>query len=192
MLVGVDCGGTFTDFVVCDADGVRFHKQLSTPDDPSRAILNGIRALGLDAGSLHLVHGSTVATNAVLERKGVRTLFVTNRGLEDLLALGRQVRRELYNLTPEPYGRLLPADDCLGVGGRVDADGCLVEPIDEESLQALADRAGDYEAVAICTLFSFLNPIQESELAAVLPAHVFASLSHRVLPEYREYERAST
>ncbi len=192
MLVGVDCGGTFTDFVVCDADGVRFHKQLSTPDDPSRAILNGIRSLGLDAGSLHLVHGSTVATNAVLERKGVRTLFVTNRGLEDLLALGRQVRRELYNLTPEPYGRLLPAEDCLGVGGRVDADGCLVEPIDEESLQALAERAGDYEAVAICTLFSFLNPIQESELAAVLPDHVFASLSHRVLPEYREYERAST
>ena len=101
MFLGVDTGGTFTDFVYFDADGLRFHKALSTPDDPSRAIIEGIQALGLTATDLHLVHGSTVATNAILEKKGVRTLFVTNQGLEDLLAIGRQTREELYNLCPE-------------------------------------------------------------------------------------------
>ncbi len=100
-LLGVDTGGTFTDFVAVDGSGIRLHKCLSTPDQPERAILQGIRALGLEDriqdGSLTVVHGSTVATNAALEGKGVRTAYITNSGLADVLSIGRQTRRELYN-----------------------------------------------------------------------------------------------
>ena len=100
MLLGVDTGGTFTDFVCFDGTQIRTHKVLSTPGAPERAILQGIRELGLEGSSFYLVHGSTVATNAVLEGKGVRTAYVTNYGLGDVLTLGRQARRELYNLQP--------------------------------------------------------------------------------------------
>ncbi|MGD8236112.1 MAG: hydantoinase/oxoprolinase N-terminal domain-containing protein, partial [Chromatiales bacterium] len=99
--LGVDTGGTFTDFVLYDGDQLRIHKVLSTPDAPERAILQGIRDLGLSDDGLRLVHGSTVATNAALEGKGVRTLFITNRGFGDLLTIGRQARPELYNLQPD-------------------------------------------------------------------------------------------
>ncbi len=192
MFLGIDTGGTFTDFVYFDDERCFFHKVLSTPDDPSRAIMQGITALGLDAAALHLVHGSTVATNAILEKKGVRTLFVTNRGMEDLLAIGRQTRRELYNLCPDAPPAWPAAPDCAGVPGRVSADGELIEAMDNEALNALAARAAGYEAVAVCTLFSFLNPAQEKRIREALPDDVFVALSHEVLAEYREYERAST
>ncbi len=192
MLLGIDSGGTFTDFVVCDGENVRLHKELSTPHDPSEAILRGIEVLGLAPASLHLVHGSTVATNAVLERKGVKTLFVSNHGLEDLLSIGRQTRRELYNLCPPQTPAWTQPDDCFALSGRIDAEGkCIALPT-AQNLQALRKKAEAYQAVAVCTLFSFLNPAQEKMAAEILPEHVFASLSHRVLPEYREYERAST
>jgi N-methylhydantoinase A len=196
MLLGVDTGGTFTDFVACDACGVRFHKQLSTPHDPSEAILKGIAALcGKSPEELYLVHGSTVATNAILEKKGVKTLFVTNRGLQDLLTIGRQTRRELYNLTPPPPGTWTLPEDCAGLGGRVDASGRLIETVSEDDLTAIADKAAGYRAVAVCTLFSFLNPAQEQAAADALAGlgdGLFVSLSHQVLAEYREFERAST
>jgi len=192
MLLGIDSGGTFTDFVVCDGDNVRLHKELSTPHDPCEAILRGIAALGLAPESLHLVHGSTVATNAVLERKGVKTLFVSNRGLTDLLSIGRQTRRELYNLCPPQMPVWAQTEDCFALGGRIDADGKCIESPDVENLQNLRKKAATYQAVAVCTLFSFANPTQEKMAAEVLPEHVFVSLSHRVLAEYREYERAST
>ncbi|MDQ6986576.1 MAG: hydantoinase/oxoprolinase family protein [Mariprofundaceae bacterium] len=192
MLLGIDSGGTFTDFVVCDGNNVRLHKELSTPHDPCEAILRGIAALGLAPESLHLVHGSTVATNAVLERKGVKTLFVSNRGLTDLLSIGRQTRRELYNLCPPQTPVWTQAGDCFALGGRIDADGKCIALPDAENLQNLRKKAATYQAVAVCTLFSFLNPGQENMAAEVLPEHVFVSLSHRVLAEYREYERAST
>ncbi|HKJ84032.1 MAG TPA: hydantoinase/oxoprolinase family protein [Mariprofundaceae bacterium] len=192
MLIGVDTGGTFTDFVALDGARLRFHKVLSTPDDPSRAILMGIREMGLSPDRLYLVHGSTVATNAILERKGVRTLFVTNRGLEDLITIGRQVRPELYELCPVPSPLWTDPDDCIGMPGRVSADGEVVERVAPADLEALAERARGYEAVAVCTLFSFLNPEQERLIGEVLPPDMFVSLSHEVLAEYREYERAST
>ncbi len=196
MLLGVDTGGTFTDFVACDADGVRFHKQLSTPHDPSEAILKGIAVLcGESVQELYLVHGSTVATNAILERKGVKTLFVSNHGLEDLLTLGRQTRRELYDLTPPPAEIWSLPADCAGLAGRVDASGTLIEGVPAQDLASLADKAGGYRAVAVCTLFSFLNPAQEkaaAEVLAELGDGLFVSLSHEVLAEYREFERAST
>ena len=192
MFLGVDTGGTFTDFVLFDGVQVRFHKVLSTPDDPSRAIFQGIEDLALNPATLHLVHGSTVATNAILERKGVKTLFVTNRGIEDLLQIGRQTRANLYDLCPEQPEQWLKGEDCLGVGGRISADGEELSPLSEEDLQMLSEKARNYDAVAVCTLFSFLNPEHEQKIAEALPDAVFSSISHEILAEYREYERAST
>ncbi|WP_167631164.1 hydantoinase/oxoprolinase family protein [Mariprofundus ferrooxydans] len=194
MFLGVDTGGTFTDFVHFGADGLRFHKVLSTPADPSRAIEQGIAELKLKASDLHLVHGSTVATNAVLERKGARTLFVTNKGFEDLLTIGRQTRGELYDLCPELPEVWLQRSDAVGVDGRIDAQGDILHALDASSLDALTRRlkSGDYESVAICLLFSFLNPAHEQALAAAIPANLFVSSSHQVLAEYREYERGTT
>ncbi len=194
MFLGVDTGGTFTDFVLFDAHGLRFHKVLSTPDDPSRAIEQGIGELGLDATALHLVHGSTVATNAILERKGVRTLFVTHRGLEDLLTIARQTRPELYQLCPETIEPPVKRSDCFGLSGRLNATGEVQQDMDPEELlhlKALAE-SGNYEAVAVCLLFSFLNPAHEQRIGEALPDALFVSLSHEVLAEYREYERAAT
>lgn len=192
MFLGVDTGGTFTDFVCFDGNAVHFHKVLSTPDDPSRAILQGVEELGLEVAGLHLVHGSTVATNAILERKGVRTLLVTQAGMEDLLAIGRQTRAELYNLCPPQGEPWLTREDCVGMSGRMDATGRELEVLPAAELQALATKAAGYEAVAVCLLFSFLNPAHEQAIGRALPAGVFHSLSHQVLAEYREYERAAT
>ena len=191
MLLGVDTGGTFTDFACFSEAGLRYHKVLSTPDDPCRAIEQGILELGLQAAKLHLVHGSTVATNAILERKGVPTLFVTHRGLEDMLLIGRQTRSELYNLCPRPPEAWLQKGDCLGISGRLNANGETEEVVDEADLAELARRAGDYEAVAVCLLFSFLNGEQERQVAEALPDGFFVSLSHEVLAEFREYERGA-
>jgi len=191
MFLGIDTGGTFTDFIFWHSDGLRFHKELSTPDDPSRAILSGIEAMGLNPAELHLVHGSTVATNAILERKGVRTLFVTNRGMEDLLHIGRQQRQELYRLDAAAAPAWLETDDCFGIGGRVTADQQVSLP-DSDELNNLRKKAADYEAVAVCTLFSFLQPGQELAAGKALEGHGFVTLSHQLLAEAREYERAAT
>ena len=143
--LGVDTGGTFTDFVLLDEQGeLHVHKVLSTPDAPERAILAGITALGLGDRRFQLVHGSTVATNAVLEGKGVRTLYVGNRGFADLLSIGRQQRAELYALQPEPQPPPVPADLCVETGGRLDAQGNLVEPLTDDDIAALRDEFMDF------------------------------------------------
>ncbi len=191
-LLGVDTGGTFTDFVLLEDGCLRVHKVLSTPEAPERAILQGIEALGLepDAGLL-VVHGSTVATNAVLEGKGVRTAYVTNRGLGDVLTIGRQARRELYNLQPRPEPPPVPPELCLETGGRLGADGSEVEPLTGADLCALKTRLRELapEAVAINLLFSWLDDRFERMIESVVPEGVFVSRSARVLPELREYER---
>jgi N-methylhydantoinase A len=192
MLLGVDTGGTFTDFVHFSTSGLRFHKVLSTPDDPSLAIEQGIRELKLEASALHLVHGSTVATNAILERKGVRTLFVTHRGLEDLLTIGRQTRPELYELCPQPPSPLVERKDCFGISGRIDAAGDVQQAINPADLHHLAEVAGDYDAVAVCLLFSFLNPEHERQVSQALSDKLFTSLSNETLAEFREFERGAT
>ena len=192
MLLGVDTGGTFTDFVVFDGERLRFHKELSTPHDPCESILRGIHTLNLEPTDLHLVHGSTVATNAILERKGVKTLFVTNRRLEDILLIGRQSRSRLYDLCPPQPVSWISRQDCFGISGRVDAEGRIIESIQDTDIEQLARVAGDYASVAICTLFSFLNTEQEQAVADALPEGLFVSQSHEVLAEYREFERAAT
>ncbi len=190
--LGVDTGGTFTDFVCFDEDGgVCVHKVLSTPEAPERAILQGIAELELPLDRLQVVHGSTVATNAVLEGKGVRTVFVTNRGFADLLTIGRQARRALYDLRPEKRPPPVPPEDCLETSGRIGADGSMVEPLTDDDLAALRDALAerDPEAVAICLLFSWLRPELEQRLREAVPEGCFVSLSSEVLPEVREYER---
>ena len=192
MWLGVDTGGTFTDFVLSDGHGLRLHKVLSTPDNPAEAIVRGIAELGLDAAAFSLVHGSTVATNAILERKGVRTLFITNRGLEDLIPIGRQARGRLYDLTPPVTARWPEARDCLGVSARTGADGQILAELTVADIEAIRDKAADYEAVAVCLLFSFLDARHEQAIADALPDTLPVSLSSHVLPEQREYERAAT
>ncbi|HHH45090.1 MAG TPA: hydantoinase/oxoprolinase family protein [Gammaproteobacteria bacterium] len=191
MLLGVDTGGTFTDFVWFDGERLKIHKVLSTPGAPEQAILQGIRELGLDGRNYHLVHGSTVATNAVLEGKGVRTLYITNYGLADVLTIGRQARRELYKLQPRAVPPPVPPDLCLETGGRLGADGSVVEPLGEQELDALAARVQALapQAVAINLLFSYLDERFERQIEARLPDTLFISRSSDILPEQGEYER---
>ncbi len=192
-LLGVDTGGTFTDFVLLRNGSLTIHKVLSTPAAPEEAILQGIDELDVPTDQLVVVHGTTVATNAVLEGKGVRTVFVTNRGLRDLLAIGRQTRRRLYDLDPGPDpGPPVPRRYRLETGGRLAADGSIVEdltPEDIERLRAEIDALAP-EAVALCLLFSFMDDRFERAIERALPERLFISRSSNVLPEAGEYERA--
>ena len=191
MLLGVDTGGTFTDFVFFDGNTLLTHKVLSTPDAPERAILQGIEELCLKGKDFYLVHGSTIATNAVLEGKGVKTAYVTNHGLGDVLTIGRQARRELYNLQPPPRDPPVPPELCIETGGRLGANGDVVEPLSQQQCCQVAEeltRLGP-QAVAINLLFSFLDGSFEHQLAAALPDTLFVSCSCDVLPQEREYER---
>ena len=189
--LGVDTGGTFTDFVLFDGEHLRIHKVLSTPDAPERAILQGIRDLGLPDAGLRLVHGSTVATNAVLEGKGVRTLFVTNRGFRDLLSIGRQARAELYNLQPQVLPPPVPEELCVETGGRRDAAGEPIDPLSGADLEELLHQVREKgpRAVAVNLLFSWKDGSDERRIRDALPDDLFVSISSEVLPEIREYER---
>ena len=191
MILGVDTGGTFTDFVYWDGVQLHIHKVLSTPEAPERAILQGMRALGVPLEGLTVVHGSTVATNAVLEEKGVHTLYITNHGFADLLTIGRQARDELYNLQPVPVPPPVPKEDCLEAEGRISAEGELIEPLTESGLECLRREImlRNPQAVAINLLFSFMQSAPEKEIEAIIPEEIFVSRSSKVLPEYREYER---
>ncbi len=192
---GVDTGGTFTDVVAFHRGRLFTHKILSTPDDPSRAIASGVEALEISAGAL--VHGTTVATNALLERRGSHVAFVTTAGFEDLLFLRRQNRPYLYAFEVKRSVPLVGKDASFGVHERVLADGRVETALDEGELERLVDslRDGGYEAVAISFLHAYANPEHEARVAAWLRDElegVFITASHEVLPQFREYERAST
>jgi N-methylhydantoinase A/oxoprolinase/acetone carboxylase beta subunit len=193
--VGVDTGGTFTDLVLLDDTRVVTHKVRSTPDDPSRAILGGLVELAGDLCEADVIHGSTVATNAVLERKGARVALIATAGFEDVLRIGRQTRRELYNFLVEDRRPLVEPALTFGIRERMAASGEVLEPLDEASLDRLVERlrAREVEAVAVCLLHSYVNPAHERRIEAHLTAAGFpVSASHRILPEYREFERWST
>ncbi len=192
-VLGVDIGGTFTDFVLVQDGKITVHKRLSTPSDPSVALLKGIAHLAL-APQANVVHGSTIATNALLERRGARTALVTTRGFADVLAIGRQERPDLYALVPQLPLPLVPPELRFEVEERVTADGTPLVALDPQTLDSLVAqiRAQEVESVAVCLLFSFLYPEHERLIGAALNGHVAVSLSSEILPEYREYERMST
>jgi N-methylhydantoinase A len=197
--IGVDTGGTFTDFVF-ERDGrVELFKVPSTPSDPSLAIQQGLDRICAEIGSqldhIEVVHGTTVGTNALLQRKGARIALVTTAGFEDVLAIGRQARPELYNLNAVKPPPLVADELRLGIRERVVASGAVLESLNERDLQSLVRKLkqGGVEAVAISLLFSFLYPEHEERIASALASlDVPLSISSRILPEYREYERTST
>lgn len=195
MLLGIDTGGTFTDFVLISKQGMRVHKLLSTPHAPAKAIIQGIEDLDLMTaaknGQLTIVHGSTVATNAALEGKGVKTVFITNHGLSDMLSIGRQTRAKLYDLCPTPNKPPVPKSLCIETGGRLDAKGNTLEPLTDRDIEKLIAQIEKLqpEAVAINLLFSFLDDRHEKAIESALPSSLFVSRSSYVLPEYKEYER---
>jgi N-methylhydantoinase A len=199
--VGVDTGGTFTDFVFHAGGRAKIFKVASTPDDPSRAIVEGLRRVARETGArlseLEVVHGTTVGTNALLERRGARAALVTTAGFEDVLVIGRQARGELYDLDWSRPAPLISERLRFGVRERVTSDGSVVEELDDEEVAALVRklRRARVESVAVSLLFSFARPEHEKRIERALAAGlegVPLSVSHKILPEYREFERTST
>ncbi|HEY4378878.1 MAG TPA: hydantoinase/oxoprolinase family protein [Acidobacteriaceae bacterium] len=194
MRVAVDTGGTFTDCVYIVDGQLKVLKVFSTPVDPSQAALNALARIAPET-ALEVRHGTTIGTNAMLERKGARVAFVTTEGFEDTIAIGRQTRASLYDwFAPVPIC-LVPRELRFGVPERVSPEGENLRSPTTEELASLADavRASAAEAVAISLLFSFANPETELRVEAALRClGIPISTSHRILPEFREYERAST
>jgi N-methylhydantoinase A len=243
--VGIDTGGTFTDFVLADASGLFAFKVPSTPHNPAEAILKGLSYLVSDSGPVspgrqppasgqqtlsasvgdshtdqseqsarsieslggekafrglarfpsEIVHGTTVATNALLERKGARTALITTGGFEDAIEIGRQARPQIYNLLVTRPAPLVPRELRFGIAERIGPDGSVITPLDPDLVNDVARRVGEAaaESVAVCLLFSFANPAHEQQVARDLERlGIPVTLSHRILPEYREYERTST
>jgi N-methylhydantoinase A len=212
ILIGIDVGGTFTDFVVLDAAGLRVHKIATTPADQSQAIVAGLAALGIELSpdgstvsdstthaeaKVQIVHGMTVATNALLERKGARTALLTTAGFADVLVINRQNRPQLYHLTQTRPPALVADELRLEVAERIDAEGAIVTPLDEAQVAHVAEQlaAAGVESLAIVFLFAFRNPVHEERASAIIRAHLPdlpISLSSDILPEYREVERTAT
>jgi N-methylhydantoinase A len=199
MRIAIDIGGTFTDLVaVDDQRQVYRSKSLTTPDDLSRAIQDCLRIAGVDvSGAEFFVHGSTVTINAVLERKGARTGLITTQGFRDVYEIGRGNRPEGYNLFFKRPVPLVSRDLRLEVNERLYATGEILTPLDENSAAAAiaALKAAGVESVAVCLLHSYANPAHEQRLGELLHQQfpqAYASLSHEILREFREYERTST
>lgn len=193
QLLGVDVGGTFTDFVFLSEGEITVAKRPSTPDDPGRAIISGLTEFGWSPEEV--VHGSTVATNTLLTRTGAPTALITTRGFRDTLVIGRQARPDLYALHPQRHDPLVPQRWRFEVDERVAADGEVVTPIDLEQLEAALDRIerAGVSSVAICFLFSFINPEHEAMAAERARARgLSVSASYEILPQHREFERMST
>ena len=232
MRIAIDTGGTFTDCVYLNNGAPAVLKLLSTPDDPAKSVLEAIRAItarvraGLQARPsgarnsecLEVRHGTTIGTNALLERKGARVAFVTTFGFEDTIAIGRQARQDLYNWMATPKPCLVPPELRFGVNERVSAEGEILISPGAQELAELSEkvRLSGAESIAISLLFSFANPENEKQVAAALrqglcvsgtivqqtppkgvrrtqaQPNLPISISHEILPEFREYERAAT
>ena len=199
--VGVDTGGTFTDLVLFDEDTgeLRMTKVLSTPSKPSRAVFDSFAKAGLDTHDVaYFVHGTTVATNALIERKGAEVALLTTDGFRDILRIQRVTRPNHFDLHWVKPRHFVPRSRCVGVPERVLRDGSVLVPLDEQRLREEIERlrdSGEVAAVAVSYLFSFVNPEHElrtRELIEELWPGALVSLSHEVLPRWREYERTST
>ncbi|MBI4867843.1 MAG: hydantoinase/oxoprolinase family protein [Candidatus Wallbacteria bacterium] len=194
ITVGVDTGGTFTDFIFRDQMGWRAFKVPSTPADPAEAVLSGLAEIEAGGNAIgEVVHGTTVATNAALQGRGARVAFVTTQGFRDLLNLGRQARRELYDLDQEGLPPLVARKLCFEVRERLSAAGEVLRAPGEQELHSLGQalRRAGAEAVAVCLLFSFLDPSHERRVREALAGTGLpVTISSDVLPQHREYERA--
>ena len=193
--IAIDTGGTFTDCVWIDATNrLRMLKVFSTPADPSQAIVDALREIDHE-GELIILHGTTVGTNTLLERKGARTALVTTAGFEDAIEIGRQARPKLYDFFFDRVEPLVPAELRFGIEERTASDGEILTAPSPADLKSLASQvaAKHPESIAISLLFSFANPKNELSIAESLkPLGVPLSISHQILPEFREYERTST
>jgi N-methylhydantoinase A len=204
--IAIDTGGTFTDCVWVEDGALKTLKVFSTPDDPSRAIAEALRKIG-EAGirpgatikkigaALTLLHGTTVGTNALLQRKGARVALITTSGFEDVIEIGRQARPRLYDFFFDRITPLVPRELRFGIRERTDAEGRILERPSDAELTRLREavRRAEPDAIAISLLFSFANPENEAAVAAaVAELGKPLSVSHRILPEFREYERTST
>jgi N-methylhydantoinase A len=206
LRIAIDTGGTFTDCVWIERGVLKTLKVFSTPDDPSRAIAEALRKIGEATSKpgesrksrkapLTLLHGTTVGTNALLQRKGARVAFVTTTGFEDVIEIGRQARPRLYDFFFDRIAPLVDRDMRFGVHERIDSEGRVLERPTEAELERLREevRRSNPEAIAISLLFSFAKPTNENAVAtAMRRLGKPLSVSHRILPEFREYERAST
>ena len=194
MQIAIDTGGTFTDCICLEDAGLKVLKIFSTPADPGAAVAEAVR-MTAKGNAAQVRHGTTVGTNALLERKGARVAFVTTAGFEDVISIGRQARARLYDWFATPPPCIVPPELRFGVAERTAAGGSILRRPDPADLRALAEKikAGKAEAIAICLLFSFANPENEIAVARALDGlGLPISLSHIILPEFREYERAST
>jgi N-methylhydantoinase A len=196
LRIAIDTGGTFTDCIWIDpmTRQLRMLKVFSTPDDPSRAIAEALHKIAPDK-SFILLHGTTVGTNTLLERKGARVALVTTAGFEDAIEIGRQARPTLYDFFFDRIQPLVGKDLRFGVNERVASDGEILTEASSEELRGLQDRvaAAAPQSIAISLLFSFANPKNEQSVTQALKSlNIPISISHEILPEFREYERTST
>lgn len=194
MRVAIDTGGTFTDCVWLDDGELRMVKVFSTPDDPSRAIAEAVKKIG-HQGKIVVLHGTTVGTNALLQRKGARVAFVTTKGFEDSIQIGRQARATLYDFFFDAIEPLVPDALRFGIPERTDKDGNILAAPSDADLETLVRsiKAAHPDSIALSLLFSFANPANERAVASALSRlKQPVSISHQILPEFREYERAST
>jgi N-methylhydantoinase A len=194
LRVAIDTGGTFTDCVWIDRGRLRMLKVFSTPADSSQAIVEALRKIN-HQGEFVILHGTTVGTNTLLERKGARTALITTAGFEDALEIGRQARPKLYDFFFDRIEPLVPADLRFGIEERTASDGKILTEPSTADLESLAShvKAKHPDSIAISLLFSFANPGNEQAITKALkPLGVPLSISHQILPEFREYERTST
>lgn len=192
LKIGIDTGGTFTDFVVFKNGKISSFKIASTPTNPSLSIMKGLKDNISEYSKAEIIHGTTVATNALLERKGGRIALLTTEGFEDIIFIGRQARSKLYSLQPEQRIHLLPRRMCFGVEERILAGGKVEKKLSLSRLRTVMEKIShlQVEAAAVCLLHSYVNPKHEKLIRKELEEKgIMASISHEILPEYREYER---
>ncbi len=196
LSVGIDAGGTFTDFVFFDGKGISVNKVPSTPSDPSIAVLIGLKTHPVEFSRIsEIIHGTTVATNALLQRQGAKTCLVTTRGFEDVIEIRRQNREKLYDLLWSPATSLVPPELRFGVSERTDYRGRVLVCPDEAEVEQIKEEISSLgvEAIAVCFLHSYANPENERKVAAVLSGlGIPVTISSELVAEFREYERTST
>jgi len=196
QFLGVDTGGTFTDFVFYNGKNFEIHKVISTPNDPSAAIFSGTNYFhDLLLHDVKLIHGTTVATNALLERKGANVLLLTTKGFEDVLEIGRQNREKLYDLFLQKNPPLVVKENRIGISERINSHGLVLNQLNVNEIQNIINNIdiNKIDAIAVSFINSYINPVHEIEAEKILNSlNIPVSISSKIIPEFREYERTST